>query len=81
MTITLTPDQEQAIEGAIHAGVVRSIEEFIATAVKTLSRSEGTFNLEAARVAGARVRELRKGVRLERGAMSFREMAHIGHKY
>ena len=81
MTITLTPDQEHVIEGAIRAGLVRSVDEFIETAVKALPRSQGTFNAEAARLAGARIRELRKGVRLERGGTSFREMAHIGHKY
>lgn len=81
MTITLTPDQERAIEGAIRSGLVRSVDEFIETAVKELPRPQGTFNAEAARLAGARIRELRKGVRLERGGMSFREMAHIGHKY
>ena len=81
MTITLTPDQKRAIEGAIRAGLVRSVDEFIETAVKELPRPQGTFNAEAARLAGARIRELRKGVRLERGGMSFREMAHIGHKY
>lgn len=81
MTITLTSDQERAIEGAIRAGLVRSVDEFIESAVKELPRPQGTFNAEAARLAGARIRERRKGVRLERGGMSFREMAHIGHKY
>ena len=81
MTITLTPDQEHVIEGAVRAGLVLSVDEFIETAVKALPRTQGRFNAEAARLARARIRELRKGVRLERGGMSFREMAHIGHKY
>jgi len=81
VTITLTPNQEKAIEGAIRSGVVRSVDEFIEAAVKALPRTEDRFDAEAARDAVARIRELRKGVRLDRGGMSFREMAHIGHKY
>ena len=34
-----------------------------------------------ARLAGARIREIRKGVRLDLKGMSIRELAHIGHKY
>ena len=70
MTITLTPNQEKAIQDAIQAGLVRSVDEFIDTAIEALPRR-----------AGARIRELRRGVRLERGGMSIRELAHIGHKY
>ena len=57
------------------------MDELIETAVKELPRPQATFNEEAARLGGARIRELRKGVRLKRGGMSFREMAHMGHKY
>jgi Arc/MetJ-type ribon-helix-helix transcriptional regulator len=81
MSIILTPNQENIIEGAIRAGLVRSVDEFIETAVKALPQPEGTFDAAAAQLAVARIRELRKGVTLNRGAMSFREMAHIGHKY
>ncbi len=81
MTITLTPNQEEVIEGAIRAGLVRSVDEFIETVVNTLSRPRPAFDPEAARLAGARIRELREGVTLNRGSMSFREMAHLGHKY
>ena len=81
MSIILTSDQERVIEGAIRAGLVRSVDEFIETAVKALPHPEGTFNQAAAQLAVARIRELRKGVTLARGDMSFREMAHIGHKY
>ena len=61
MTITLTPDQERAIQEAIRTGVVRSIDEFIETAIKALPRREAEFDVEKARQAGARIRELRKG--------------------
>ena len=81
MTITLTPDQERAIQEAIRTGLVRSVDEFIGTAIEALPRHNAGFDVEKARQAGARIRELRKGVRLDRRGMSFREIAHIGHKY
>ena len=81
MTIILTPNQERAIQDAIRAGVVRSVDEFIDCAIEALPRREGEFNLQKARIAVARIRELRKGVRLDRRGMSIRELAHIGHRY
>ena len=81
MTITLTPHQERAIHDAIRAGVVRSVAEFIDTAIEALPRRDAGFDVEKARLAGARIRELRTGVRLDRGGMSIRALAHIGHKY
>ena len=36
MSITLTPHQEQVIEGAIRAGLARSVDEFIEKAAKVL---------------------------------------------
>jgi Arc/MetJ-type ribon-helix-helix transcriptional regulator len=38
MTITLTSEQERAIRSAIRAGVVRSVDEFIDTAIEALPR-------------------------------------------
>lgn len=81
MSIILTSDQERIIEGAIRAGLVRSVDEFIETAVKALPHPKGSFNQAAAQLAVARIRELRNGITLDRDEMSFREMAHIGHKY
>jgi len=81
MTITLTREQEHAIQEAIQSGLVRSVDEFINSAIGTLSRRNGGFDKEKARLAGARIRELRKGVTLDLQGMSIREFAHIGHKY
>lgn len=39
MTITLLPHQEQAIEAAINAGVIRSAEELIDSAIALLPSS------------------------------------------
>jgi hypothetical protein len=81
MTITLKPDQERAIQDAIRTGLVRSVDEFIETAIEALPHPNGGFDPERARRAGERIREIRRGVTLDRQGMSIREMAHIGHKY
>lgn len=81
MTITLTTAQEEAIRDAIRAGIVHSVDEFIESAVRALPRPEPLFDKEKARAAGDRIRELRKGVRLDRGGVSLRNLAHEGHKY
>jgi hypothetical protein len=81
MTITLTPDQERTIQDAIRAGLVRTVDEFIETAIGALPLRNREFDADEARQAGARIRELRKGVKLDRQGESIREMAHRGHKY
>ncbi len=81
MHITLKPDQEVVIQAAIRAGLIRSIDEFIDTAIEALPRCEAGFDKEKARLAGARIREIRKGVRLDLQGLSIRELAHAGHKY
>jgi hypothetical protein len=42
MTITLSPEQEQAVRAAIRAGRVASIEEFIDRALAYLPREDGS---------------------------------------
>lgn len=81
MTITLTPTQEKAIQDAIRQGRVRSMEEFIDTAIEALPHNEGRFDAAGASATGTRMRELRKGVRLDRRGQSIRELAHTRHKY
>jgi Arc/MetJ-type ribon-helix-helix transcriptional regulator len=81
MSISLTPEQQDVIERAIQSGLVRSVDEFINSAVGALSRGENGFDREKARFASARIRELRKGVKLSLQGMSIREFAHTGHKY
>lgn len=81
MTINLTPEQQNVIQQAIQSGLVQSVDEFINSALSALSRREDGFDKEKARLAGARIREIRKGVKLDLQGMSIRELAHIGHKY
>ncbi len=81
MSINLTPEQQSVIQKAIRSGLVRSVDEFINSAMQALSRPEGAFDKQKARVASERIREIRKGVTLDLRGMSIRELAHIGHKY
>ena len=81
MIINLTPEQQNVIEQAIQSGLVRSVDEFIHAAMGALSYRNGGFDKAKARLAGQRIRELRKGVRLDLQGESIRELAHLGHKY
>ena len=42
MTITLNPDQEQAVREAIRAGKFTSVDEFIAQAIASLPKGDET---------------------------------------
>ena len=108
MTITLNPDQEEAVRAAIRGGQVASVEELINRALAGLSAQRKTETpaagrpvaqpglgllgspkdaalldeAEKAQAAAELIRELRKGVTLDRPpGMSLREYAHSGHKY
>lgn len=81
MSINLTPEQQNVIEQAIQSGLVRSVDEFIHSAMGALSYRNGRFDKAKARLAGQRIRELRKGVRLDLKGESIRELAHVGHTY
>jgi len=81
MSIILTPNQEKAIQDAIDAGLIGSVDEFITSAINSLPQRAGGFDKAAAREAVARIREIRKGVRLDLQGMSIREFAHIGHRF
>jgi Arc/MetJ-type ribon-helix-helix transcriptional regulator len=81
MSIILTPEQQKTIEQAIESGLVRSVDEFIDSALGALSHRNGEFDKAQAQLAGERIRELRKGVRLDLKGMSIRQLAHTGHKY
>jgi phosphotransacetylase len=81
VSINLTPEQQNVIEQAIQSGLVRrSMNSFIRRWA-LLSYRNGGFDKAKARLAGQRIRELRKGVRLDLKGESIRELAHVGHKY
>jgi len=84
MTIEIqNPELESILRNRLRTGNFTNIEEMlldIFRAVKPLSQEDegGAIALEAA----ARIKELRKGVTLDRPAgVSLREYAHIGHRY
>ena len=81
MQITLKPDQERIVQEALRAGLIESVDQFIDTAIEALPRRDTGFDKDRARLAGARIREIRKGVSLDLQGMSIRELAHVGHKY
>ncbi len=81
MRIDLTPEQKNVIEHAIQSGLVGSVDEFIDSAMGALARRKPGFDQEKARLAGARIRELRRGVTLDLRGRSIRKLAHTGHKY
>ena len=76
MTITLQPDQEQAIEAAIRKGAFRSVDEFIDAAIATLP-------ISSIKVAGgarrkSRLRELTQGLCL--GDVTIKELIEEGRE-
>ncbi len=79
MTITLTSDQQRTIQHAIEAGVVKSVENFIESALEALPQA--SFDPRKAEFAARRIRKIRKGVKLDLQGMSIREFSHVGHKY
>jgi Arc/MetJ-type ribon-helix-helix transcriptional regulator len=86
MTITLNPEHERIIQAQLASGQFRSVEEVLEKALaplKSQASDKATVDKEAtARAAVERIRELRKGVTLDRPkGMSLREYAHLGHKY
>ena len=69
MTIRVTPETERLVQG-VRAWWHRN-------------QLEGGLDAspEVRRRAVERIRELRKGVRMERDGVTLREFAHLGHRY
>jgi Arc/MetJ-type ribon-helix-helix transcriptional regulator len=79
MTITLTPEQEKAIREAIGLGVVRSIDEFIDTAIEALPHGARDASTRAEAVR--RMQEFGEQYRLSLGEPVTRSMLHEGHRF
>jgi len=80
MTIKLTPEQEKAIQRAIKSGVVRSVDEFIETAIALLPQAKdqnGGSRQEAVRD----MLEFGEKYRLSLGEPITRKLMHEGHRY
>lgn len=83
MGMELKPGQEEMVQEALRTGRYRDADDFLEEALTAWKRGGNSdrFDEKKARAAAERIRELRKGVRLDRGGMSLREFAHLGHKY
>jgi Arc/MetJ-type ribon-helix-helix transcriptional regulator len=94
MNIEINPETERLVREEITSGHFRSVDDLIVTSVHAWRErnltapafeseaKESDQGAAARRKAGDAIRELRKGVTLDRPkGMSLREYAHIGHKY
>lgn len=85
MTIEIhNPELENMIQQEVNSGHFASVEDMLLHTLRAARRQPAAEDQLAAKAleAAARIRELRRGVTLERPeGMSLREYAHIGHKY
>jgi hypothetical protein len=77
MTIVLKPDQEKAIQEAIDAGVIGSVDEFIDTAIGALPHNNGERSSRAEAVR--RMKEFAEVHKLNLGEPISRKLLHEGH--
>jgi hypothetical protein len=84
------PELERRVQEGIQSGRFHDVDDLLTKALDALSEKEACsralhaapgFDAERASQAVARIREIRKGVRLDLNGMSIRELAHLGHKY
>jgi hypothetical protein len=78
MTIILKPEQERAVQEAIDAGFIRSVDEFIETAIESLPRGAGPSRSRADAVR--RMQEFGEKYRLSLGEPITRTLLHEGHR-
>ena len=78
MTIILKPDQERAIQEAIQAGLIRSVDEFIDTAIEALPHSEA--GIPSRTDAVKRMQEFGDKYQLSLGEPVTRKLLHEGHR-
>ncbi len=79
MTIVLKPEQERAIQEAIDAGLIRSVDEFIETAIQSLPHA-GARAASSRADAVRRMQEFGDKYRLSLGERITRTLLHEGHR-
>jgi len=79
MTIKLTPEQEEAIQRAIESGVVRSVDEFIETAIALLPQAKEQ-NGGSRQAAVRDMEEFGEKYRLSLGEPITRKLLHEGYR-
>ena len=86
MTINVKPETERLVQEEIRNGHFQTVDDLIVKGVQAWrerSRSGESIETspEARRRAVERIRELSKGVRLERNGLTLREYAHLDHRH
>jgi len=83
MTIEIhNPELETILQEQLKAGNFGSVEEMLLQTFRGVQLLDDEQLKTRALEAAARIRELRKGVTLDRPqGMSLREYAHSGHRY
>jgi hypothetical protein len=77
MTIELKPEQEKAVQEAIGAGLIRSIDDFVEIAIAALPRNGGQMSSRADAIR--RMREFGAMHKLNLGERISRKLLHEGH--
>lgn len=80
MTIILRPEQERLLQAAIQAGLVRSVDEFIDTAIEALPHRD-TAGVTRREAAVRRMREFGERYKLSAGEPVTRTLLHEGHRW
>ncbi len=86
MAIRVKPETERLVQEEIQNGHFQSVDDLIVQLVRVWREKfqrEGIVQAspEARCSAAKRIRELSKGVRLERDGLSLRDYAHLGHRF
>ena len=80
MTIELKPEHQRIIEDAVQAGHYRSVDEFLDEAFTAwkIRDNQPKLDLEKARAAADRIRELRQGVSLQ--GLTIKDLVNEGRR-
>jgi len=86
MAIDIRPETEQLVREEMRTGRFQSVDDLIVQGVQALHERDphggaGECSADARRRAAGRIRELRKGIRLESNGLTLREYAHLGHRH
>lgn len=85
MTINVKPETERLVQEEIRSGHFQTVDDLIVQGVRawreTHAEATSGASPDARRHAVERIRELRRGVRLERNGLTLREYAHLDHRH
>ena len=85
MTINVKPETERLVREEIRSGHFQTVDDLIVQAVQAWRAAHSKVlpgaDADTRRHAVERLRQLRMGVRLERGGITLREYAHLDHRH